>query len=356
MRYVDKIIIFSVLAILLVGLATLYSASKEYHSSDIVFRQVLWILFGIVLSFIILRLDYQKLVNMSYLLYAIAIIFLVLVLFLGKARGGAHRWISLGGFNLQPSEFAKIAVILALSSYIAKRKNDVDKISIFPGILGLVLPVFLLILIEPDLGTALLLLPVTFAILLVAGATLKHLFGMILLGLGTFPVFWHFLKDYQRQRLFVFINPNIDPLGSGYTIIQSKIAVGSGGILGKGWLSGTQNQLNFLPERHTDFIFSVVGEEWGFLGALLLILLYALVVYRGIKIISATPSTSGKLLATGLVTLFFLQVVINIGMTIGFLPIVGLTLPLISYGGSSLVTTLVSLALLLNIGMRRTLF
>ncbi|MBL7157608.1 MAG: rod shape-determining protein RodA [Candidatus Omnitrophica bacterium] len=352
----DRTLFFATLAILFIGLLTLYSASREYRSQDIIFRQVFWMIFGIAVLFVILRVDYQRIVSLSYVLYGITLLFLVMVLFSGRARGGAHRWISLGFFNLQPSELAKITLILALSSYASVRRSDVTKISFFCKAFLLAIPAFLLILIEPDLGTALLLVPVTLAMLYIAGVNIMHILGAILLGLASFPVFWHFLKGYQRQRLFVFINPNIDPLGSGYTIIQSKIAVGSGGLFGKGWLAGTQNQLNFLPERHTDFIFSVVGEEWGFIGALLLILLYALIVYRGIKIIETTPDTCGKLIATGLVTLFTLQVLINIGMTIGFLPVVGLTLPLISYGGSSLITTLLCIGLLLNIGMRRPLF
>ncbi|MBL7155576.1 MAG: rod shape-determining protein RodA [Candidatus Omnitrophica bacterium] len=356
MNRFDKALFFSVIAILLIGLATLYSASSRYDSQNVILRQLSWIFLGGVLFCIVLRVNYQRLGSISYLLYGISIFFLILVLFFGKARGGAHRWISLGVFNFQPSELAKITLVLALSSYIGKRKNEVTQVRFLFGVLCLVLPAFFLILIEPDLGTALLLIPITLAVLFAAGAKLRHLIGITSLGLCGLPFFWHFLKDYQKQRLIVFINPNIDPLGSGYTIIQSKIAVGSGGLLGKGWLSGTQNQLNFLPERHTDFIFSVVGEEWGFLGAFILILLYATIAYRGTKIIEATPDINGKLIATGFVTLFALQVLINIGMTIGFLPIVGLTLPLISYGGSSLITTLTYIGILLNIGMRRPLF
>ena len=352
----DRILFFAVAAILFIGLLALYSASKEYHSQNIVFRQVAWMFFGMLLFFAVLAVDYQRTSGISYLLYAINIFFLILVLFAGKARGGAHRWLTIGAVSFQPSEMAKITFVLALSSYISARRNDVTKISFLFKVLCLSLPVFLLILIEPDLGTALLFIPVILVMLFVAGSKIKHLLGAFCLGLSAFPFFWHFLKDYQKQRLFVFINPNIDPLGAGYTTIQSKIAVGSGGFFGKGWLAGTQNQLNFLPERHTDFIFSVIGEEWGFMGAALLFLLYGLVVYRGIKIIETTPDNYGRIVATGFVALFSVQVIINIGMTIGFLPIVGLTLPLISYGGSSLVTTLLYIGLILNVGMRRPLF
>ena len=356
MNKLDKVLLLAVLAILLIGLTVLYSASKEYGQQNIVLCQAFWILFGIVLMIVATRVDYQRFISISYLLYGINILLLVLVLFFGKAAGGAHRWLSFGAFNIQPSEIAKITLILALSAYMSRRKADVAKISFPFGALLIALPAFILILIEPDLGGALLLLPITLAMLFTAGARVKHLASLVFLGIASLPVFWHFLKDYQKQRLFVFVNPNMDPLGSGYTVIQSKIAVGSGGLFGKGWLGGTQNQLNFLPERHTDFIFSVVGEEWGFLGARILVRLYTLVIYRGTKIIETTPDTYGRLMAAGFVALFFLQVAINVGMTIGFLPVVGLTLPLISYGGSSLVVMLVCIGLLLNIGMRRPLF
>jgi len=356
MRKFDKILFFSVLAILLIGLAALYSASSKYYSPNIIFRQAFWALAGLMLAVLVMHIDYQRFISISYVLYAINVLLLIVVLFLGKTRGGSNRWLAFGTFNIQPSELAKITLILALSSYISGSANRVKKISFLLGALSLALPVFFLIFIEPDLGTALLIIPVTFAMLFVAGANIKHLAGLVFLGIGILPFAWQFLKGYQKQRLFTFINPSTDPLGLGYTIIQSKIAVGSGGLTGKGWFGGTQNQLNFLPERHTDFIFSVIGEEWGFLGASILILLYILVIRRGIKIIETTPDMYGKLLATGFITLFSLQVIVNIGMTIGFLPVVGLTLPLISYGGSSLITTLLYIGILLNIGMRRSLF
>ncbi|MDD5136663.1 MAG: FtsW/RodA/SpoVE family cell cycle protein, partial [Candidatus Omnitrophica bacterium] len=195
-----------------------------------------------------------------------------------------------------------------------------------------------------------------FTVMIVSGAKLRHIGFMILSGLAGLPIFWHFLRDYQRQRLLVFINPNIDPLGSGYTIIQSKIAVGSGGFIGKGWLNGTQNQLNFLPERHTDFIFSVIGEEWGFLGAAALLLMYFFIVKRAFNIASLTSDLYGKTIAAGIGVMIGLQVVVNIAMTIGLMPVVGVPLPLVSYGGSSLIATVLAIGLLINVGMRRSTF
>jgi len=215
---------------------------------------------------------------------------------------------------------------------------------------------FSLVLLQPDLGTALLLIPIFLTIMIMGGVKLRYIVGMVAIGIAGMPVFWHFLRDYQRQRLLVFINPNIDPLGAGYTIIQSKIAAGSGGLFGKGWLNGTQNQLNFLPERHTDFIFSVIGEEWGFLGAMGLVLLYFFVVKRAFNISMLTSDAYGRAIASGVGVMLGLQVIINIAMTIGLMPVVGIPLPLVSYGGSSLVATVVAIGLLLNVGMRRSTF
>jgi rod shape determining protein RodA len=179
---------------------------------------------------------------------------------------------------------------------------------------------------------------------------------MVLAALAGLPFLWGFLHDYQRQRLLVFVNPNIDPLGAGYTIIQSKIAVGSGGLFGKGWLAGTQNQLNFLPERHTDFIFSVIGEEWGFLGAAVLVLLYLALVKRGLAVASSTNDMYGRLVATGTATMIAFEAAVNIGMTIGLMPVVGIPLPLVSYGGSSVLATFIAIGMLMNVGMRRAIF
>jgi rod shape determining protein RodA len=239
---------------------------------------------------------------------------------------------------------------------VGQRKDAMDDLkSLVVPCLLLGVP-FILVLLQPDLGTALLMLPIFFAILLVGGARVKYIVWMIAIGLAGLPVFWHFLREYQKQRLLVFLNPNIDPLGAGYTIIQSKIAVGSGGLFGKGWLAGTQNQLNFLPERHTDFIFSVIGEEWGFLGALIVVFLYFVIVQKAFTIANLTSDRFGKLIATGIGVLLGFQVIINIGMTIGLMPVVGIPLPLVSYGGSSLLSTLVAIGLLLNVFMRRSTF
>jgi len=355
----DKTILLIVLIICIIGLFTLYSATKVRDLSfaeSFVFKQLNWIFLGAAILIFLVNISYQKFIDISYVLYAINVALLILVLILGRERLGAQRWFTIGSFTLQPSEFIKINFILIFANFLGSKRGNLDRPKDFIMPIVLLAIPFLLVLIQPDLGTALLLIPIFFAMMFVAGARQKYLVTLIILGLTAMPFFWHFLRDYQRQRLMVFLNPNVDPLGAGYTIIQSKIAVGSGGLIGKGWLAGTQNQLNFLPERHTDFIFSVIGEEWGLFGALALVLLYFLIIRRGFDIAIATNDMYGKLVATGIVVLLALQVVINIAMTIGLMPVVGIPLPLVSYGGSSMLATFIAIALLLNVGMRRSRF
>ena len=359
-RNIDRTLALVVLIVLALGLSAVFSATHTDGSvakrEGLFMRQVFWVLAGLVLAFIIMSIDYQRFIDASYILFGVTLILLFVVMVKGHTRLGAQRWMSIAGFGFQPSEFVKLTFVLVMSSYLGHRAKFTYHIS------DLVMPFILLgvplimIFMQPDLGTAMLLMPILFAMLFIRGARMRHLVGIMSAGILAAPVMWFMLKSYQRQRLAVFINPNIDPLGAGYTIIQSKIAIGSGFLFGKGWLSGTQNQLNFLPERHTDFIFSVVGEEGGFIGCVVLISLYAVMIYRGLRIIYATGDTYGKLLATGIVTMLASQIIVNIGMASGFLPVVGVPLPLMSYGGSSLITILASLALLMNISMRRERF
>jgi len=355
----DAILLVMTFTIVMIGLLSIYSATQAKClslSESYVLKQLIWLGIGVIFLVITISIPYRKFLDAAYILYAVNVLLLALVLIMGHIRLGAQRWFSIGGFAFQPSEFMKISFILALSVYVAQKKGAMESVKslIAPSIM-LAVP-FILVLLQPDLGTALLLVPVFFAILLVGGARPKYLIRMVLFGLACMPVYWHFLRDYQRQRLLVFVDPNVDPLGAGYTIIQSKIAVGSGGLIGKGWLNGTQNQLNFIPERHTDFIFSVIGEEWGFFGALALVLAYMLIVNRAFSIGNLTSDRYGKCISAGIALLLGLQVAINIGMTIGLMPVVGIPLPLVSYGGSSLLATLVAVGLLLNIGMRRSTF
>lgn len=355
----DKTFLLVALLIFIVGMLAIYSATQAKNlpfAESFFVRQAVWMGIAALFMIIVLVISYHRFIDISYLLYTLNVLLLVLVLILGKARLGAQRWFSIGAFAFQPSEFIKLSLVLALSGYIGARKDTMAR----PG--SLLVPCillgipFVLVLLQPDLGTALLLLPIFFSMLIVGGVNIKYVIGMLVAGLSAAPVFWHFLRGYQKQRLLVFINPNVDPLGAGYTIIQSKIAAGSGGLVGKGWLNGTQNQLNFLPERHTDFIFSVIGEEFGFIGAAALVLLYFVLVKKAFIIANTTSDLYGKCIATGIGVLLAMQVIINIGMTIGLMPVVGIPLPLVSYGGSSLLSTMIAIGILLNVGMRRSTF
>ena len=355
----DKLLFAATILIFLIGIFAIYSSTQAKglpFNESYMLRQMNWFAIGMILFLISITISYQRFVDIAYMLYFINLVLLALVLVLGRTRLGAQRWFSIGSFAFQPSEFIKLSLILALASYAGAKKNAMAGFkSLLIPILLLSVP-FVLVLIQPDLGSALLLVPIFFSMILIGGGRPKYVAAMIMTGLALVPFFWHLLRDYQRQRLLVFLNPNADPLGAGYTIIQSKIAVGSGGLIGKGWLSGTQNQLNFLPERHTDFIFSVIGEEWGFFGAAVLIFLYFLLVRRALDIASSTSDAYGRLIASGIAVMFGLQIAINIGMTLGIMPVVGIPLPLVSYGGSSLVASLVAIGLLINIGMRRSTF
>lgn len=358
-REFDKVLFASAMLVFIFGLLALYSATQAKalpFGESYLLRQLNWMLVGAIFLILVVIISYQSIIDISYVLYGLNIVLLILVLILGHVRLGAQRWFSIGAFTFQPSEFLKLNLILVLSNYVGSKKDEMGSLnSMFMPLLLFAVPTAL-VLMQPDLGTALLLVPIFFSILFIGGANPRCLATLLFLGLASLPFLWRFLHGYQKQRLLVFMNPNIDPLGAGYTIIQSKIAIGSGGLFGKGWLSGTQNQLNFLPERHTDFIFSVVGEEWGFLGAALLVLLYYLIVKRAFRIAALTNDIYGKLIATGIAIMIAFQVIINIGMTIGLMPVVGIPLPLVSYGGSSLITTCIALGLLLNVGIRRLRF
>lgn len=367
----DIILFVVMLAIISIGIFSIYSAT--YYQRDLLLtltsgtiwtdlmnnyssRQVIWSILGMCIFFVLISIHYQKILDASYFIYVLNILILISVFLLARERLGAQRWLTLGGFNLQPSEFMKLSFIITLAFYLGKNKEAHYGIrSLFAPILIAAIP-FLLILKQPDLGTALVFIPILFTMLYVWGSSIKHLIIFGFIGLASSPILWHILRDYQKKRLLVFLNPNIDPLGTGYTVIQSKIAVGSGGFFGRGWLSGTQNQLNFLPERHTDFIFSVIGEEWGIVGSVVLLILYFVLIWKATKIVDRTNDIYGKLLAAGIAAMLAAQVIINISMTIGLMPVVGITLPLVSYGGSSLITTIIALGILFNVKMRRTVF
>jgi len=347
----DWVLAGSAVCIFVLGLLFLFSSTYP-NNVDYVSRQMAWFLLGALVFFVTININYRKIVGAGNAFYFFTIFLLVAVLVFGSRRFGAQRWFAIGGFNVQPSEFAKLFITLAIIQYLTGHKKFTGPKNIFISLLIVLVP-FLLILEEPDLGTALMLIPILFILLYVWGVPFRYLFYILIVVVLVSPLGWFMLKDYQKERLLVFLDPNVDPLGAGYTIIQSKIAIGSGGLFGKGWLSGTQNQLNFLAERHTDFIFSVAGEEWGFLGGVVLIGLYYLLIKRAFRIAEKTDDPCGRLLAIGLLVMIGIQVMVNLSMTMGFMPVVGLPLPLVSYGGSSLLVTMIALGLLESIAVHR---
>ena len=360
-------ILIAALLIALIGVLSIYSSTyqKEGQGSlDNYKRQIFWIIAGVFIFFMLSHFNYRRFWDFTYLFYILGIALLFLVFVLGITRLGAQRWLKFAWFNFQPSEFSKIIIVIFLARYFSKKAIDDMSLAMsrFGIFRSLIIPfIFVaipagLIIEQPDLGSASMVIFIFIAMLYLAGVKFKYLLSFSLVTLLSLPVFWQILRDYQRERLMVFLNPNIDPLGAGYTIIQSKIAIGSGGFLGKGWLAGTQSQLRFLPESHTDFIFATFAEEWGLLGALALFYLYYLLINEAIAIGLRTRDSFGRLLAFGIALMIGVQVFVNIAMTLGLAPVVGLPLPLMSYGGSSVLVTFISLGILANIDRTRAVF
>lgn len=357
LKNLDFIAIFVTCLIILISLVIIGSATHINTPSEdrywYVQRQGIFAVANFFFIFIMLHFDYKSLGRYANILYIINLVMLLAVMFIGQSALGAQRWIQIGPINLQPSEFSKLIMIISLANLLDKKTGKLNTFKeIIPVFIYVGIP-FLLVLKQPDLGTSLVFLAILFGMIFVAGINTRHL--MIIFGAGAafMPIFWHFLKDYQKKRLTVFIDPNVDPLGSGYHIIQSKIAIGSGMLFGKGLFGGTQSQLNFLPENHTDFIFAVIGEELGFVGAVFILMLYFILLYRGIKIAGAAKDNFGTLLATGITSMLTFHILVNVGMTAGIMPVTGIPLPLMSYGVSSLTTNMISIGILLNIYMRR---
>jgi rod shape determining protein RodA len=354
-----------VFCIALMGLAAVYSATYTTRGpSPLFYKQIIWISTGVVIMFLTLIPDYHTIGRYAYVLYACSVLLLVLVMAIGRTGMGAQRWLALGPFVFQPSELAKLSMTLALARFFAedpKRGGYELKDLAVPGVMVLV-PV-LLVLKQPDLGTAIMLLLTSLLIAMLAGIHLRSL-TIVLLAVAVVvsviffvaPVqnkIWGSLKPYQQNRIKAFVDPASDPLGSGYHANQSKIAVGSGQISGKGYRKGTQGQMAFLPERHTDFIFAVIAEETGLVGASIIIFLYLVLLLVGVDTAKNAKDRLGALMAGGIVSMISLYVFINVGMAVGIVPVVGVPLPLVSYGGTSVIATFLALGLLLNIQTRR---
>jgi len=355
----DGLAILLVASLLATGLAFIYSASWRGEETGIVgawfSRQIWWVAIGSGVALALVFIDYRVWIRQAWWFYAISLILLVLVLLIGTKVYGAYRWLNIFGVLVQPSEFAKVAMVLVLARVLGRPGARTRSFGTVLGALCLAAAPFILILKEPDLGTAMVLLPTVLFILFAAGAALRHLFGLGLIGVILSPIAWFTLGNYQRDRILTFIDPSRDPLASGWNALQSAIAVGSGGFSGKGFLNGTQNVLGFLPRTvsPSDFIFPVLAEETGFIGASLLLLAFGLLLSCYIRTAWTSKDSAGSLLATGIAGLLFCHVFVNIGMTIGLLPITGLPLPFVSSGGSFMVSTLAGFGLVQSVHVRR---
>lgn len=351
--HIDLPLLIGIVILAGMGMGVLYSAGSQ--DFELLNRQMIRLAIAFIVMLLIAQINPGTLKFWAPWLFVIGLLMLIAVLVFGEIGKGAQRWLNLGIFRFQPSELMKIAVPVMTAWYLSDTALPPRGIRLFLTTLIVMVPT-LLIAKQPDLGTALLIASSGFFVLLLAGLRLKLILGVITLMAASAPIFWNYLlHGYQRQRILTFLNPENDPLGSGYHIIQSTIAIGSGGLYGKGWLNGTQSHLDFLPEQSTDFIFAVFSEEFGFLGILLLLTIYISVISRGIVIAINAQDTFSRLVAGSITLTFFVYVFVNIGMVSGILPVVGVPLPLISYGGTSMVTLMAAFGILMSIQTHRKL-
>jgi len=351
----DWVLLGLVLLISGIGIVNLYSAGYNLNSGGEPFyiKQIYWVLLGLFVMVVTFSIDYHFIIRNAYVIYVVTLSLLMLVFFYGNITHGSQRWLILYGFSFQPSELMKLSTIIVLVRYF---NDNIEKGYHFGNIITLLAIVgvpFFMIARQPDLGTALFLMILFCSMAVFVGVGRKFLIYFSLSGMILAPLCWFLLKDYQRERILTFLNPERDPLGAGYHIIQSIIAIGSGGILGKGFLRGTQTQLRFLPEQQTDFAFSVFAEEWGFGGVCVLMFLFLLLILWGLQITRYSRDLPGALLSFGVTLFVFWGIFINVGMVIGIFPVVGIPLPFFSYGGSSMMVLMIGAGLLMNVSMRR---
>ena len=348
--HLDAVLLLGILILLAAGLVILYSAADQ--SSALIIRQLIRMATAFTVLFVLANIHPDRMRDSAYWLYGGGLILLVAVLVFGHEGKGAQRWLDLGFFRFQPSELMKLAVPLLVASYLAERPLPPTSGRLLVSLAMIIVP-SILIAKQPDLGTALLIASSGLIVVFLSGIRWRIILGFIGLSTAALPVLWYVMHDYQRQRVLTFLNPESDPLGSGYHIIQSKIAIGSGGLFGRGWLDGTQSHLAFLPERTTDFIFAVISEEFGLVGVAILLVFYLLVAGRGIYIASKAQTSFARLLAGSISLTFLVYVFVNVGMVTGLLPVVGVPLPMISYGGTSMVTLLAGFGILMSIHTHR---
>ena len=356
----DWVLLLLLLLIATISLINLYSATNQIWDAgghQIFIKQIYWFLIGFAVFFMMTIFDYHIIERTAYPIYFFSIGLLILVLIIGKVFSGGQRWLSVAGITFQPSEFAKMALVIILSKFFAGQGDYTEYRlrDLWRPVILIAIP-FTLIEREPDLGTALMLVIIFVSILLFMKINWRSLAIVLAVAIPSIPLLWFVLKEYQKKRILTLFNPENDPLGAGYHIIQSKIAIGSGYIWGKGYLKGTQTRLHFLPEQHSDFAFSVLAEEWGFAGSFILIGLYLLLILWCLNIAKNSKDMFGSILAVGIISIVFWQLVINISMTIGLMPVVGIPLVFFSSGGSSIISTMIGMGLLMNISMRRFMF
>ena len=349
---IDPILFLGLLLLTTAGLAILYSAGDG--SIALVKAQLLRLGIAFMVMVIVAQIPQHQLYLWAPWFFVLGIVLLVLVITAGDVGGGAQRWLDLYFVKFQPSEMMKLITPMMLAWYLSEKTLPP---TIKPLIISAILVAVPTVLIaaQPDLGTSILVAAAGFFVVFLAGIRWRILLGTVLAGLAFIPVLWQMMHEYQKQRVLTLLNPESDPLGSGYHIIQSKIAIGSGGLYGKGWLNGTQSQLDFLPERHTDFIFAVFAEEFGMMGAIVLLALYVFIILRSLYIASKAQDSFGRLLAGSLSLTFFVYLFVNVGMVTGILPVVGVPLPLVSFGGTSMVTLMAGFGMLMSINSNRRL-
>ncbi|MFB3881968.1 MAG: rod shape-determining protein RodA [Armatimonadota bacterium] len=378
-RRLDWTLVAAVGALCACGLLAVYSATRGAEApgvvppSPLVQKQALWMLIGGAAFVVAVAFDYEAIARWHVGIYAVVLALLVAVLVVGRAPTGAASWIAIGSFRLQPSELAKIAVLLSLAAFLARRRAEVSTARVVLASLLIPAAPLLLVALQPDLGTAFVIAAIWFAAVFLAGARVWHLAALFAAGVALFLLMWRLgdvpqqklpravakiaskaaLKDYQKRRMTVFLNPQADPLGAGYHVIQSRVAIGSGRLLGRGLGGGTQGRLRFIPERHTDFVFSVIGEEFGFIGSAAVVGLFLLLFWRGLRIAMLAGDSLGALIAAGAVAMLVFHAIVSIGMSVNIMPITGLPLPFVSYGGSNLFASFIAFGLLQNVHMRR---
>ncbi len=356
----DWVVLCTVLFITVVGIMTIFSATRPLIGGEqpsFYIKQIYWLFIGLVALALVVSVDYIWLSRTSHIVYAVGLLLLLAVLILGRIGLGAQRWINIGPFSFQPSELFKLCFILMLSRYMSMIHGTMSIRNILIAFFAFVFLPLLLLLKQPDLGTAVILLLIFVLMVLAKGVGRKVITLAVIIALISVPfvgnIIWDELKDYQKKRLLAFVQPDIDPEGVSYHINQSKVAIGSGGAFGKGYLKGTQGPFRFLPEKHTDFVFSVFAEEWGFIGSLFLLAVYLILILRGLDTAKRAKDEFGRLLSLGITFMFLVYCFVNIGMTIGLMPVVGIPLPFMSYGGTALVTNFIAAGILINIRARR---